>query len=139
MSSERSIVCYCGFNFYCQTSKWLLDFHMTIFKLKWFVERKSMSLFIAEVHFSLTTTHLTVGVIRRRLLFMMFLMHQTSMTIGFIFVVDSLNWKSGKFTTTAAQTSYSPTDDSYSSLRHLSVISVKELYFPSRFCFTPRM
>ena len=135
MSSERSIVCYCGFNFYCQTSKWLLDFHMTIFKLKWFVERKLMSLSIAELHFSSTTTHLTVGVIRRRLLFMMFLMHQTSMTIGFILVVDSSNWKSGKFVTTGAQTSYSPTDDSYLSPRHLSVISATRIALPQQILF----
>ena len=135
MSSERSIVCYCGFNFYCQTSKWLLDFHMTIFKLKWFVERKSMSLFIVELLFSLTTTHLTVGVIRRRLLFMMFLMHQTSMTIGFILVVDSSNWKSWKFTTTTAQTSYSPTDNNCLSLRHLSVISVTRIVLPQQILF----
>ena len=111
MSSERSIVCYFGFNFSCQMSKWLLDFHMTIVKPQMVVERKSMSLSIAELHFSLTITHLTVGVIQRRLLFMKLLMHQVSMTIGFILVVDSSNWKSGKFIIIAVQTSYSPTDD----------------------------
>ena len=108
---------------------------MTIFKLKQFVERKSMSLFIVELLFNLTTTHLTVGVIQRRLLFMMFLVHQTSMTIGFILVVDSSNWKSGKFTTTGVQTSYSPTDDNYLSLRHLSVISATRIVPPQQILF----
>ena len=67
------------------------------FQTQMVVERKLMSLSIAELHFSLTITHLTVRVIQRRLLFMMFLVHQVSMTIGFILVVDSPNWKSGKF------------------------------------------
>ena len=111
---------------------------MTSFQTQMIVERKSMSLSIVELCFSLTTTHLTVGVIQRRLLFMMFLMHQSSMTIGFILVVDSLNWKSGKFTTTAVQTSYSPTDDSYLSLRHLSVISVTRIVLPLQILFYTR-
>ena len=71
------------------------------------VERKLIFLSIAELHFSLTTTHLTVGVKQRRL-FMMSLIHQVSMTAKFIHVVDSLNWKSGKSIITAVQTSYSP-------------------------------
>ena len=99
------------------------------------VERKSMSLSIAELRFSLTTTHLTVGVTRRRLLFMMFLVHQASMTNGFVLVVDSSNWKSGRFTTTAVQMSYSLTDDSYLSLRHLSVISVTRIALPQKILF----
>ena len=41
------------------------------------VERKLIFLSIAELHFSLTTTHLTVGVKQRRL-FMMSLVHQVS-------------------------------------------------------------
>ena len=108
---------------------------MTIFKPKWFVERRSIPLSIAEIHFSLTTTHLTVGVARRKWLFMMFLMHQASMTIGFTLVVDSSNWKSGRFTTTAVQTSYGHTDDSYLSLRHLSVISVTRIALPQQILF----
>ena len=91
-----------------------------------------MSLSIAGLHFSLTISHLTVGVIQRRLLFMMFLVYQVSMTIGFTLVVDSSNWKSGKFAITALQTSYSPTDDSYLSLRHLSVISVTRIVLPQQ-------
>ena len=89
-----------------------------------------MSLSIAELHFSLTTTHLTVGVIQRRLFFMMFLVHQVSITIGFILVVGS-----GKFVITAVQTSYSPTDDSYLSLRHLSAISVTRIALPQQILF----
>ena len=102
------------------------------------VERKLIFLSIAELHFSLTVTHLIVGVIWRGLLFMMFPVHQISMIIGFILVVGSSNWKSGKFVITIVQTPFSPTDDSYSSLKHLSAIFVTKLYFPSRFCFTPR-
>ena len=59
------------------------------------VERKSIFLSVVELHFSLTTTHLTVGVKQRRL-FMMSLIHQVLMTAEFIHVVDSLNWKSGE-------------------------------------------
>ena len=43
-----------------------------------------------------------------------------------------------KFTTTTVQTSYSLTDDSYLSLRHLSVISLTRIALPQRFCFTPK-
>ena len=102
------------------------------FQTQMVVKRKSMSLFIAELHFSLTTTHLTVGVIRRRLLFMMFLVHQASMTVRFILVVDSSNWKNGKCIIIVVQTSYSLTDDSYLSLRHLSVISVIRIVLPQQ-------
>ena len=105
------------------------------FQTQMVVERKSIFLSIAELHFSLTITYLTVGVIQRRLLFMMFLMHQVSMTIGFILVVDSSNWKSGKFVITAVQTSYSPTDNSYLSMRHLSVISVTRIVPPQQILF----
>ena len=80
-------------------------------------------------------THLIVGVIQRRLLFMMFLVHQVSLTIGFILVVDSSNWKSGKFVIIVVQTSYSPTDDSYLSLRHLSVISATRIVPPQQILF----
>ena len=93
------------------------------------VERKLILLTIAELHSSLTTTHLTVGVKQRRL-FMMSLIHQVLMTGEFIHAVDSLNWKSGKSIITAVQTSYSLTDDNYLSLRHPSVISVTRIVLP---------
>ena len=98
------------------------------------VERKSIFLSIAELHSSLTITHLTVGVIQRRL-FMMSLVHQVLMTAEFIHVVDSLNWKSGKFVITAVQTSYSLTEDSYLSLRHLSATSVTRIVLPQQILF----
>ena len=101
------------------------------------IERKSIFLSIAELHSSLTITHLTIDVIRRRL-FMMSLIHQVSMTAEFIRVVDSLNWKSGKFAITAVQTSYSLTDDNYLSLRHLSVISVTKIVPPQQILFYTR-
>ena len=101
------------------------------------VERKVIFLSIAELHSSLTITHLTVDVIRRRL-FMMSLVHQALMTAEFIHVVDSLNWKSGKFAITAVQTSYSLTDDNYLSLRHLSVTSVTRIVLPQQILFCTR-
>ena len=101
------------------------------------IEKESIFLSIAELHFSLTTTHLTVGVKQRRL-FMMSLVHQVLMTAESILVVDSLNWKSGRFVTTAVQTSYSLTDDNYLSLRRLSVISVTRIVLPQQILFYTR-
>ena len=101
------------------------------------IERKSIFLSIVELHFSLTTIHLTVGVKQRRL-FMMSLVHQVLMIGESILVVDSLNWKSGRFVTTAVQTSYSLTDDNYSSLRRLSVISVTRIVPPQQILFYTR-
>ena len=98
------------------------------------VERKLIFLSIAELHSSLTITHLTVGVIQRRL-FMMFPVHQASMTTKFILVVDSLNWKGGKFVIIVVQTSYSLTDDNYLSPRHLSVTSVTRIVLPQQILF----
>ena len=63
---------------------------MTTFRTQMVIERKSIFLSIVELHFSLTTTHLTVGVKQRRL-FMMSLVHQVLMTDEFIHAVDSLN------------------------------------------------
>ena len=80
-------------------------------------------------------THLIVGVIQRRSLFMMFLMHPVSMTVGFILVVDSSIYNGGKFIIIVVQASYSPTDDSYLSLRHLSVISVTRIVLPQQILF----
>ena len=93
---------------------------------------------ISDPHFHLMTIHLMVDVIQRRLLFMMFHIHQVSMTTEFILVVDSSNWKSGKFITIAVQTSYSLTDNSYLSLRHLSVIFVTRIALPQQILFYTR-
>ena len=101
------------------------------------IERKLIFLSIAELHFNLTTTHLTVGMKKRRL-FMMSLVHQVSMTAESICVVDSLNWKSGKFTIIAVQTSYSLTDDNYLSLRHLSATAVTRIVLPQQILFCTR-
>ena len=101
------------------------------------VERKLIFLSIAELHSSLTTTHLTIGVKQRRL-FMMSLVHQVLMTAEFIHAVDSLNWKGGKFVITAVQTSYSLTDDNYLSLRHLSATSVTRIVLPRQILFYTR-
>ena len=101
------------------------------------IERKLIFLSIAELHFSLTTTHLTGGVKQRRL-FMMSLIHQTLMTVESIHAVDSLNWKSGRSVITAVQTSYSLTDDNYLSLRYLSVISVTKIVLPRQILFYTR-
>ena len=101
------------------------------------IKRKSILLSIAELHFSLTTTHLTVGVKQRRL-FMMSLVHQVLMTAESIRVVDSSNWKSGRSVITAVQMSYSLTDDNYLSLRRLSVTSVTRVVFPRQTLFYTR-
>ena len=101
------------------------------------IERKSIFLSIVELHFSLTTTHLTVGGNQRRL-FMMSLVHQVLMTAESIRVVDSLNWKSGRSIITAVQMSYSLTDDNYLSLRRLSVISVTRIVPPQQILFYTR-
>ena len=101
------------------------------------IERKSIFLSIAELHFNLTTTHLTGGMKQRRL-FMMSLVHQVLMTAESIHAVDSLNWKSGRSVITAVQTSYSLTDDNYLSLRRLSVISVTKIVLPRQILFYTR-
>ena len=107
------------------------------FQIQMIVERKLIFLSIVELHSSLTITHLTVGVIQRRL-FMMSLIHQAFMTTEFTLVVVSSNWKSGKFIIIVVQTSYSLTDDSYLSLRHLSVISVTRIVLPQQILFYTR-
>ena len=101
------------------------------------IKRKLIFLSIAELHFSLTTTHLTVGVKQRRL-FMMFLVHQVLMTAESIRVVDSLNWKNGRSLITAVQMSYSLTDNNYLSPRRLSVTSVTRVVFPRQTLFYTR-
>ena len=111
---------------------------MLIFKSELFSKGLWDYFSITDPHFHLMTIHLIVGVIQRRLLFMMFHMHQVVMTIGFTLVVDSSNWKSGKFITIAVQTSYSLTDNSYLSLRHLSVISVTRIVLPQQILFYTR-
>ena len=104
---------------------------MTVFKPKWLLKGNRCLFSIAGLPFSLTTTHLKVGMVQRRLS-MMFLVHQAFMTTKFTLVVVSSNWKSGKFFIIAVQTSYSLTDDSYLSLRHLSVISVTRIVLPQQ-------
>ena len=74
-----------------------------------------------ELHFNLMIM-LLVNVTQRRLLITMFPMHQVLMMIKFTHVVGSLNWKNGRSIITVVQTSYSPTDNSYLSLKQLSVI-----------------
>ena len=93
---------------------------------------------ISDPHFHLMTIHLVVDMIQRRLLFMMFDIHQVLMTTEFILVVDSSNWKGGKFIIIAVQTSYSLTDNSYLSLRHLSVIFVTRIALPQQILFYTR-
>ena len=137
MSSDRSIVCYFGFQFLSPDIQIVVRFSYDNFQTLMVVERKLIFLSIAELHSSLTITHLTVDVIQRRL-FMMSLVHQVLMTAKSIHVVDSVNWKSGKFVITAVQTSYSLTDDSYLSPRHLSVISVTRIVLPQQILFYTR-
>ena len=60
---------------------------------------------------------------------MMLPVHQILMMIEFTHAVGSLNWKNGRSVITIVRMSYSPTDDSYSSLRQLSVIFVIKIVF----------
>ena len=69
---------------------------------------------------------------------MMFPMHQISMIIGFIHVVSPSSWKSGKFIIIIVQTPFSPTDDSYSSLKHPSATSVTKIVPPQQILFYTR-
>ena len=137
MSSDRSIVCYFGFQFLLPDIQTVVRFTYDNFQTQMVVERKSIFLSIVELHSCLTITHLSVGV-RQRRLFTMSLIHQVSMTAEFIHVVDSLNWKSGKSIITAVQTSYSLTDDNYLSLRHLSATSVTKIVLPQQILFYTR-
>ena len=134
MLSNRSIVCYFGFQFLLPDIQTIIRFSYDNPQIQMVAERKSIFLSIAEPHSSLTFTHLTVGVIQRRL-FMMSPMHQALMTVRFTRVVDSLNWKSGKFIITAVQTSYSLTDDNYLSLRHPSATPVTRIVLPQQILF----
>ena len=111
---------------------------MTVCKPKWLLKGNRCPFSIAGLPFSLTTTHLKVGMVRRRLLSTMSLVHQVSMTTEFILVVDSSNWKSGKFVIIAVQTLYSLTDNSYLSLRHLFVIFVTRIVLPQQILFYTR-
>ena len=137
MLSDRSIVCHFGFQFLLPDIQIVVRFSYDNFQTQMVVERKSIFLSIAELPFSLTITHLSVDVIQRRV-FMMSLVRQVLMTAKSIRVVDSLNWKSGKFVITAVQTSYSLTDDSYLSLRHLSATSVTKIVLPQQILFYTR-
>ena len=85
-------------------------------------------IFIVVVHFNSRITHL-ISIMWRRFLIMMFPMHQMLMMIKSTHVVGSLNWKNGRSIITVVQTSYSPTDDSYLSLRQPSVIFVIKIVF----------
>ena len=71
----------------------------------------------------------------KRVLIMMFPMHQVLMMIKFTHVVGSLNWKSGMSIITGVQMIISPTDNSYSSLKQLSVIFVIKIVFLQQILF----
>ena len=66
---------------------------------------------------------------------MMFPMHQVLMMIKFTHVVGSLNWKNGMSIITGVWTSYSPTDNSYLSLKQFSVIFVIKIVFLQHILF----
>ena len=70
LSNDRSIVCHFGFQFLLLGIQIVVRFSYDNFQTQMVVERKSISLSIAELHSSLTITHLTVGVKQRRLFMM---------------------------------------------------------------------
>ena len=79
-------------------------------------------------------THLT-SVVWRELLIMMFPMHQVLVMIEFTHVVGSLNWKNGMSIITGVWMLYGPTDNSYLSLKQLSVIFVIKIVFLQQILF----
>ena len=98
-------------NFITKYPKRLLYFHTIIFKSKLFSKEIGINFFV-ELCSNSMITHL-ISIMWRRLLIMMFPMHQVLMMIEFTHVVGSLNWKDGSSVITVVQMSYSPTDDSY--------------------------
>ena len=102
------MIYYFEFKFYCQVSKRLLHFHITILDLN-YSQRRLVLIFIVELCFNLMITH-PISVAQKRLLIMMFPMHQVLMMIKFTCVVGSLSWKSGMSVITNVQMTYGPTD-----------------------------
>ena len=74
----------------------------------------------------------------KKVVIMMFPMHQILMMIESTHAVGSLNWKNGRSVITIVRMSYSPTDDSYLSLRQLSVIFVIKIVFLQLISFYTR-
>ena len=66
---------------------------------------------------------------------MMFPMHQVLVMSEFTHVVGFLNWKNGISIITGVQMSYGPTDNSYLSLKQLSVIFVIKIVFLQQILF----
>ena len=87
-----------------------------------------------ELHLNLMIIHL-INIMWRRLLIMIFPVHQVLMMIESTHVVGSLNWKNGRSVITVVWMSYSPTDDSYLSLKQLSVIFVIKIVFLQQILF----
>ena len=56
-------------------------------------------------------------------------MHQALVMVEFTLIVGFLNWKNGMSIITGLWTSYGPTDNSYMSLKQLSVIFVIKIVF----------
>ena len=111
--------------------KKLLYFHTISLNL---FKRIMVLIFIVELHFSSMTTYL-INVVQRELLIMMFSIHQALVMIEFTHIVGFLNWKNGMFIITGVQMSYDPTDNSYSSLKQLSVIFVIKIVFLQQILF----
>ena len=97
--------------------------HITILNLNC-SKRILVLISIVELCFSSMIIH----PISRRLI-MMFPIHQVLKMIKSTCVVDSLNWKNGRSVITIVWTSFSPTDNSYSNLKQLSVIFVIKIVF----------
>ena len=87
-----------------------------------------MFIFIVELCFNSMITCL-ISVVQGELLIMMFLVHQALVMIESTCVVGFLNWKNGMYIITGVQMSYGPTDNSYLSLKQLSVIFVIKIVF----------
>ena len=93
-----------------------------------------MLIFIVELCFNSTITCL-ISVVQRELLIMMFLMHQALVMIESTHVVGSLYWKNGMFVITTVWMSYSHTENSYLSLKQLSLMFVIKIVFLQQILF----
>ena len=83
-------------------------------------------IFIVELHFNSMITCL-ISAVKREPMVMMFLIQQALVMIEFTHVVGLLNWKNVMSIITAVRMLYDLSDNSYLSLKQLSVISVTKV------------
>ena len=111
----------------------VLIFHVIFLKSNCFQRNIGVN-FIVELNFNLPITRL-MSTVQRKLLIMIFLIHQALVMIESTHVVGFLNWKSVLFIITVVQMTYGPTDNSYLSLRQPSVMFVIKIVLLQQILF----